>query len=211
LVRKPVITYITAGKDGEPVPDNTIFADSFVNAISGKADYWKNGFVTGADIGIYVNNEIFKRSGGQNNPVVGTSKVESRREGEFVFALPESSPRGSAYAYLIFFDYNTPTLTPEGAMIAQMAAKAYRTLPEPTKIQVTGFTDSSGLPFERNLEISRVEAEVIRIGLIKLGVEANAVLHDGRGDKYQRVLDNNGFSGVREPRNRRVEIVVPRE
>jgi outer membrane protein OmpA-like peptidoglycan-associated protein len=179
-----------------------------LNAINGKADYWKNGFVTGVDIGIYVNNEIFKIRGEYNNPVVGTSKVESRREGEFVFAVLEKSSKIRADRYLLFFDYNSPRLTPEGTRIAELAAVAYKSLPRPTKIQVTGFTDSAGLPFERNLEISQQQAEVLKSAFTDLGVEPTAVSDDGRGDKYQRIL---GARGVREPRNRRVEVVVPRE
>jgi outer membrane protein OmpA-like peptidoglycan-associated protein len=74
----------------------------------------------------------------------------------------------------------------------------------PTRIQVNGYTDTSGTK-RYNLALSRRRADTVRAALIADGVSANAIQTAGYGEENLRVQTPNG---VREPQNRRVEILM---
>jgi outer membrane protein OmpA-like peptidoglycan-associated protein len=205
LLHGPVISYITAGKENQPIPENSLFARAFLAAISGKADYWGNGFVTGPDIGIYAYNEIYKQTGGANTPVVGNSKSDDRNHSEFVFAVPGGVRKPVRVAgSMAFFDFDKYNLTPETMQKIQEIAGMYRDRSsQSVKVQLTGFTDRGGRTFEQNMELSNREAKAAAAALERLGIPRDDMVINARGDKYQRIgLDD-------EPRNRGVEMVVP--
>jgi outer membrane protein OmpA-like peptidoglycan-associated protein len=87
--------------------------------------------------------------------------------------------------------------------IVQQAAEAYRS-GAPVRIQVTGFADRSGSP-GYNQRLSERRANAVAAALSKLGVPRNDMMVSGRGENDNRVPTADG---VREPQNRRVEIVV---
>jgi outer membrane protein OmpA-like peptidoglycan-associated protein len=88
--------------------------------------------------------------------------------------------------------------------ILERAAAAYRA-GTPVQIQVTGYTDRSGSP-GYNQRLSERRAAVVADALTRLGVPRNEMAVGGRGENDNRVPTADG---VREPQNRRVEIVFP--
>ena len=73
-----------------------------------------------------------------------------------------------------------------------------------TRIEVNGYTDTSGTPkYNQGLSIRR--AQVVASELTKDGVPQNAITVQGFGDTH--LLVSTG-PGVREPQNRRVEIII---
>ena len=106
--------------------------------------------------------------------------------------------------FLVFFDLNEATLTPEAGRVVARAAQDYRQGGTP-QITVTGHTDTSGSA-AYNLELSKRRAESVAQALESEGVPATSIATVGRGEEDLLVPTANG---VREPRNRRVEIVVP--
>ncbi len=73
-----------------------------------------------------------------------------------------------------------------------------------TRIEVNGYTDTSGTPkYNQGLSIRRAQA--VANELTKNGVPASAITIQGFGDT--RLLVATG-PGVREPQNRRVEIIM---
>ena len=106
--------------------------------------------------------------------------------------------------FLVFFDLNEATLTPEAGRVVARAAQDYRQGGTP-QITVTGHTDTSGSA-AYNLELSKRRAESVAQALESEGVPATSIATVGRGEVDLLVPTANG---VREPRNRRVEIVVP--
>jgi len=72
------------------------------------------------------------------------------------------------------------------------------------QIQVTGYTDRSGSP-GYNLRLSERRANNVAKAMVSLGVPQNQMLVSGRGENDNRVPTANG---VREPQNRRVEIII---
>ena len=74
----------------------------------------------------------------------------------------------------------------------------------PVRIQVTGYTDRSGSP-GYNQRLSERRAEAVADALQRLGVPSSDMAVSGRGENDNRVPT---APGVREPQNRRVEIVI---
>jgi len=106
--------------------------------------------------------------------------------------------------FLVFFDWDKDTITPEGMQIIQQAANTFRA-GGAVRIQVTGYTDRSGSP-GYNQRLSERRANNVANALARLGVPRAQMAVSGRGENDNRVPTADG---VREPQNRRVEIVFP--
>jgi len=107
--------------------------------------------------------------------------------------------------YLVFFAFDSAQLDADARQTVARAAEAYRRTGEAQQITATGHTDTSGSA-EYNLGLSQRRAEAVANELIRLGVPAADIVTVGRGEEDLLVPTADG---VREPRNRRVEIVVP--
>jgi OmpA-OmpF porin, OOP family len=118
--------------------------------------------------------------------------------------MPPAPPMVARKVFLVFFDWDRDTITPEGMAIVQQAAAAFRA-GGPVTIQVTGYTDRSGSP-GYNQRLSERRANNVANAMVRLGVPRNQMAVSGRGENDNRVPT---APGVREPQNRRVEIVFP--
>ena len=108
-----------------------------------------------------------------------------------------------ARSYLVFFDWDKATLTDRARQIISEAA-TNSTKVQDTRIEVNGYTDTSGTPrYNQGLSIRRARA--VQAELVKDGVPQNAITIQGFGDT--NLLVPTG-PGVREPQNRRVEIII---
>ena len=119
-------------------------------------------------------------------------------------APPAPPPPPVHQVYLVFFDWDKYNITPEGAQIIQLAANQYRSGGS-VRLQVTGYTDTSGSK-AYNQRLSERRANAVAAALEKLGVPRTDMAVSGRGQNDLRVPTADG---VREPQNRRVEIVFP--
>ncbi len=119
-------------------------------------------------------------------------------------APPAPPPPPTHQVYLVFFDWDKYNITPEGMQILEAAAAHYRA-GGAVQIQVTGYTDLTGSP-GYNQRLSERRAGAVAAVLERLGVPRNEMLVAGRGMNDPRVPTP---LGVREPQNRRVEIVFP--
>ncbi len=117
---------------------------------------------------------------------------------------PPAPPIVQRRVFLVFFDWDRDTITPDGMRIVQQAADAFRS-GAPVQIQVTGYTDASGSA-GYNQRLSERRANNVANALARFGVPRQAMVVSGRGKNDQRVPTADG---VREPQNRRVEIVFP--
>lgn len=115
-------------------------------------------------------------------------------------AAPAPAP---ARTYLVFFDWDKYNLTDRAKEIIAEAAQN-STKVKYTRIQVNGFTDTSGTP-EYNMGLSIRRANAVKAQLITDGVPANVISIEGFGDTHLLVPTG---PGVREPQNRRVEIII---
>ena len=119
-------------------------------------------------------------------------------------AVPAPAPPPQRQVFLVFFDWDRDVITPQGAQIIAQAANAYRS-GAPVQLQVTGYTDRSGSP-AYNQRLSERRANNVANELVRDGVPRNSMAVSGRGENDNRVPT---AAGVREPQNRRVEIVSP--
>ncbi|MBV9015789.1 MAG: OmpA family protein [Alphaproteobacteria bacterium] len=116
--------------------------------------------------------------------------------------LPAAIAAPQRQLFLVFFDWDRDTITPDGMRVIQQAAAAYRAGGY-VQVQVTGFTDRSGSP-GYNQRLSERRAANVAAALAGLGVPRTQMLVTGHGENDNRVPT---AAGVREPQNRRVEIV----
>jgi OmpA-OmpF porin, OOP family len=119
-------------------------------------------------------------------------------------APPAPPPPPTHQVYLVFFDWDKYNITPEGMQILEAAAAHWKA-GGAVQIQVTGYTDLTGSP-GYNQRLSERRASAVAAVLERLGVPRNEMIVAGRGMNDPRVPTP---LGVREPQNRRVEIVFP--
>ena len=118
--------------------------------------------------------------------------------------LPHAvAPSPISRSYLVFFDWDKADLTDRARQIVSEAA-ANSTKVQFTQIEVNGYTDTSGTPhYNQGLSVRR--AKTVAAELVKDGVPASAIAIQGFGETH--LLVPTGPS-VREPQNRRVEIII---
>jgi len=117
---------------------------------------------------------------------------------------PPPPPVVQRQVFLVFFDWDKDTITPQGMDVVRQAADAWRAGGMVT-IHVTGYTDASG-SVGYNQRLSERRANNVANAMGRFGVPRQAMDVSGRGKNDQRVPTADG---VREPQNRRVEIVWP--
>lgn len=113
------------------------------------------------------------------------------------------APSPISRSYLVFFDWDKATLTDRARQIVSEAA-ANSTKVQFTQIEVNGYTDTSGsAKYNQGLSVRRAQA--VAAELVKDGVPKNAIAIQGFGQTHLLVPTGDG---VREPQNRRVEIII---
>lgn len=116
-----------------------------------------------------------------------------------VAAAPVSRDR----VYLVFFDWDRAALTNRARQVVAEAAMA-STRNQVTRIEVAGHADRSG-PDGYNMALSNRRAQAVAAELVRQGVPRAAITKQGFGESIPLVKTADG---VREPQNRRVEIVL---
>jgi len=105
--------------------------------------------------------------------------------------------------FLVFFDFDKSTLTPRAMDIVKEAAATAKS-GQNARLTCTGHTDTSG-PANYNMALSLRRANTVKAALVRQGVPADTITVVGRGETALLVATKDG---VREPQNRRVEIVI---
>jgi outer membrane protein OmpA-like peptidoglycan-associated protein len=109
----------------------------------------------------------------------------------------------AARSYLVFFDWDKATLSDRARQIIKEAADN-STHVQYTRIDVNGYTDTSGTP-QYNQGLSQRRAAAVQGELVRDGVPTGAITTQGFGETHLLVPTG---AGVREPQNRRVEIII---
>ena len=116
---------------------------------------------------------------------------------------PPPPPVAAPTSFMVFFDWDRSNLSQQAVQTIGQAAAAYRSRGS-ARITATGHTDTSG-PESYNMALSLRRANAVKDALVRNGVPAAAIVVTGRGESMPLVQTADG---VREPQNRRVEIVV---
>ena len=124
-----------------------------------------------------------------------------------VVAAPPPAPPAKApevqRAFQVFFDFNKSDVTGAGAKVIQQAADSVKA-GNLTQINVTGHTDTVGSA-KYNQALSERRAAAVKAQLVADGVPAGEIATVGVGKTGLLVPTADG---VREPQNRRAEIVL---
>jgi iron complex outermembrane receptor protein len=116
---------------------------------------------------------------------------------------PQAPGVAPARTYLVFFDWDRADLTTRARQIVATAAEA-STHVQTTRIEVDGYTDLSGtVAYNQKLSVRR--AQTVQTELERDGVPAGEISIHGYGESNPLVPT---AVGVREPQNRRVEIIL---
>jgi outer membrane protein OmpA-like peptidoglycan-associated protein len=117
---------------------------------------------------------------------------------------PAPPPAAPTRLFIVYFDFDKSNLTTDGGRIVHEAADTFKKTGS-AKIMVTGYTDLAGTQ-QYNLGLSKRRADTVKGALVKEGVPSAAIVEAWRGKENPAVPTPDG---VREARNRRVEIVLP--
>src|SRR5471030_3196223 len=118
-------------------------------------------------------------------------------------AAPPPPPPVASTSFMVFFDWDRSNLSAQALNTIKQAANAYKTKGS-ARLTATGHTDKSG-PEGYNMALSLRRANAVKDALVREGVPATAITVVGRGETQPLVPTADG---VREPQNRRVEIVI---
>ena len=105
--------------------------------------------------------------------------------------------------YLVFFDWGGVEINGRGRQLIAEAAGTLGATTGTTRIEMGAHADRSG-PSAYNQRLSRLRAEAVAAELVRHGVGAEQTAFRAFGETRPLVPTQDG---VREPQNRRVEIV----
>jgi outer membrane protein OmpA-like peptidoglycan-associated protein len=170
---------VGGGVTGTLTPNLSVYGD-----VAWQSDVGGNGGFRG-----WVFNAGLRFVFGNPAPVLGAATP-----------APVATP---ARSYLVFFDWDKSDLTARARQIIAEAAQNVGRV-EVTRIEVSGHADRTGsAPY--NQALSERRAGNVAAELVRDGVPQNIITVEGFG--YSRPLVPTA-AGVREPQNRRVEIVL---
>lgn len=84
---KPVRQFITSGGADETVPDKSVFREQLIGALNGEADVNKDGFVTGTELGEFLQDRVVNYSRNSQHPQYGKIRNPNLDKGDFVFSI----------------------------------------------------------------------------------------------------------------------------
>lgn len=105
--------------------------------------------------------------------------------------------------YVVFFDFDKSTLTPEAREIVSHAVQTAR-MNGPVRVTVTGHTDTVG-SHRYNQALSERRAMTVKNEMVRMGFNSSEIATSGRS--FDEPLVATG-PGVREPQNRRAMINI---
>ena len=89
---KHVRQFITSGSANETVPDRSIFCNQFISSMDGEADVNDDGYITGTELGEFLQSSVINYSRNSQHPQYGKIRNPNLDKGDFVFIL-DSSPQ----------------------------------------------------------------------------------------------------------------------
>lgn len=79
--------FITSGSANETVPDKSIFRRQFIRALNGEGDLNKDGYMTGTELGDFLQYNVITYSYNTQHPQYGKIRRQNLDQGDFVFVM----------------------------------------------------------------------------------------------------------------------------
>jgi len=114
----------------------------------------------------------------------------------------QPAPAPASKLFIVYFNFDKYDLTADGQKVVDEAVAAFKQKGS-AQVKIDGYTDLAGSQ-GYNLDLSKKRADTVRGAMVKGGVPANAIVSAWHGKENPAVPTADG---VREARNRRVEIV----
>jgi len=114
-----------------------------------------------------------------------------------------AAPVPAGRSFMVFFDWDKFNLTDRARAVIRDAAATSKSV-QHTRLEVNGYADTSGNP-KYNMGLSMKRAQTVAAELVRNGVAKNEIVIKAFGDTVLLVPTG---PGVREPQNRRVEIII---
>jgi len=89
---KPVRQFMTAGGANETVPDRSIFKVCLLQGLNGEADYNQDSYITGSELGLYLQTKVINYTRGAQHPQYGKINNPHLDKGDFIFVLKSAEP-----------------------------------------------------------------------------------------------------------------------
>ena len=118
-------------------------------------------------------------------------------------ACEQAPPAPTVRNFVVFFDFDKSNLTARAMDIVREAANAAK-IGQASRVACTGHTDTAGSA-NYNMALSMRRANVVKNALVANGVPAESIAVVGKGETSPLVQTSDD---VREPQNRRVDIVI---
>ena len=90
---EPVRQFITAGSADEEVPDESIFCRQFVTGLDGDADLNEDGYISGSELGEYLQTSVVNYSYNAQHPQYGKIRNPKLDKGDFIFVVGNNSEK----------------------------------------------------------------------------------------------------------------------
>lgn len=90
---RPVRQFITSGSADEAVADDSIFCRQFVEALQGDGDLDGDGYVTGTELGMFLQDSVINYTRSSQHPQYGKIRNPNLDKGDFVFASARGPER----------------------------------------------------------------------------------------------------------------------
>ncbi len=139
----------------------------------------------------------------QNNNILAMLSLQYKFGAPTVAVAAPAPAAPAAPSFIVFFDWDRSNLSAQALNTIKQAAGSYKTKGS-ARVTATGHTDKSG-PESYNMALSLRRANTVKDALVREGVPATAISVIGKGETQPLVQTADG---VREPQNRRVEIVI---
>ena len=108
---RPVRQFITSGTKDQTVPDESVFRGQFIAALEGAGDLDGDGYMTGAELGQFLETTVTNYTKGSQTPQYGKLRDPLLDKGDFVFQMaptrqatpPARSMSGDRSAEIVFW------------------------------------------------------------------------------------------------------------
>ena len=129
--------------------------------------------------------------------------TEFRKPAHSMAAPAAPQVAAASETFIVYFDWDSDAVDRSGDRVIDEAVTAANSLGI-ADFSITGHADRSGSD-DYNLNLSLRRADNVKAALIARGVDEAGISVAGRGEAEPAIVTDNG---VREPANRRVEIIL---